>query len=93
MGLINWIFDIYQHQKIEDARTEASAARAEIAAYRNSSGGSSADLERPMGELALAAKTMQRMMVEKGICSSQEFYALLHQVDMEDGRADGRAPI
>ena len=28
MGLINWIFDIYQHSKIDDAREEAAQARA-----------------------------------------------------------------
>ncbi len=93
MGLINWIFDIYQHSKIDDARAEAAAARREIAAYREDNSRGASHLEQPLGELALATKTMQRMMVEKGLCTSQEFYALLHQVDLEDGRADGKAPI
>ena len=92
MGLINWIFDIYQHSKIDDARAEAAAARAEVAAYRGGNGAESS-LERPMGELALATKTVQRMLVEKGVCTSQEFYSLLHQVDLEDGRADGQASL
>lgn len=91
MGLINWIFDIYQHSKIDEARAEAAAARREVAAYRGAGGESR--LERPVGELALALKTMQRMLVEKGVCTQQEFYALLHQVDLEDGRADGQAPL
>ena len=30
MGLINWIFDIYQHTRIDDARDEAAQARAEL---------------------------------------------------------------
>ena len=47
MGLTNWIFDIYQHSKIDEARKEAME-------------------ERAMGELALATKTLQRLMVEKG---------------------------
>ncbi len=94
MGLINWIFDIYQHSKIDDARTEAAAARAEIAAFRSSGGGVDNDrLERALGELALATKTLQRLMVEKGVCSSHEFATKLGQIDLEDGIADGRAPI
>ena len=95
MGMINWIFDIYQHSQIDDAREEARAARREVAEIRNSGGGGlDADrVERALGELALATKTLQRMMVEKGVCSTPEFGSLLHKVDREDGRADGRAPI
>jgi hypothetical protein len=94
MGLINWIFDIYQHNQIDKAREEAAEARREIAAVRRSGGNVDAErLERALGELALATKTLQRMMVEKGVCSTQEFGDMLRQVDLEDGRADGRAPI
>jgi hypothetical protein len=31
MGLINWIFDIYQHSKIDEIRQEAIEARLEAA--------------------------------------------------------------
>jgi hypothetical protein len=31
VGLINWIFDIYQHTKIDEARKEAMEARLEAA--------------------------------------------------------------
>lgn len=31
MGLINWIFDIYQHTKIDEVRKEAMEARLEAA--------------------------------------------------------------
>jgi hypothetical protein len=93
--MINWIFDIYQHTRIEDARQEARAARAEVASMRSSSGSSldSERVERALGELALATKTLQRMMVEKGVCSNPELRSLLHDVDVEDGRTDGQAPI
>ncbi|MCC6409037.1 MAG: hypothetical protein IT453_17890 [Planctomycetes bacterium] len=94
MGLINWIFDIYQHSQIDKAKDEAAAARAEIARVRTSGGGvDSARLERALEELALATKTVQRLMVEKGVCSSDEFSRKLREVDREDGREDGRAPI
>lgn len=94
MGLINWIFDIYQHTQIDKARDEARQARAEATAIRG--GGGSVDtarLERAIGELALATKTVQRMMVAKGICTREEFAAMMREVDREDGVEDGRAPV
>ena len=94
MGLINWIFDIYQHTQIDKAREEAANARAEAAAMRASGGGVDTErLERALGELALGVKTLQRMLQEKGVCDANELAALLRKVDGEDGRVDGRAPI
>jgi len=94
MGLINWIFDIYQHTQIDKARTEAAAARAELSAVRTSGGGvDSARLEVALEELALAVKTLQRTLVEKGITSHDEFARRLREIDLEDGRADGRARL
>jgi len=94
MGLINWIFDIYQHTQIDAAKDEARAARAEVAAVR-SSGGSvdAARLEQALGELALATKTLRRLMNEKGICTNEEFAKRLREIDLEDGVGDGRAPL
>jgi hypothetical protein len=33
------------------------------------------------------------MMVEKGVCTSDDFRTKLQQIDLEDGRADGRSPV
>lgn len=95
MGLINWIFDIYQHSKIDDARREAESARREIAAVRGSGGGGVDEerLVRALEELALGVKTLQRMMLDKGVCSRSELNELLRSIDREDGREDGRSPI
>lgn len=94
MGLINWIFDIYQHTKIDDARREAAEARAEVAAVRSSGGGvDAAHLVRALEELALATKTLQRTLVEKGVCTPDEFATRMRQIDLEDGTADGRTPL
>lgn len=94
MGLINWIFDIYQHSKIDDARSETAAMRSELASLRQSGGGlDSSRLEDALGELALATKTLQRMMIEKGVCSNSEFAQLLDRIDLEDGRRDGKTPL
>lgn len=91
MGLINWIFDIYQHTQIDKAKSEAAAARAELASVRT--GGNSVDaarLQATLEELALATKALQRTLVEKGVCSSDEFARKLREIDLEDGVADGR---
>lgn len=96
MSLLNWIFDIYQHSKIDDVRREAEAARRELAAVRTGGAGGGIDEERlvrALEELALAVKTLQRMMLDKGICSRAEFNDLLRAVDREDGREDGRSPV
>ena len=93
MGLINWIFDFYQQHRINELRRENAQVRAE-ASVRGAGGGVDAErLERALGELALAVKTVQRVMVEKGVCSAEELHAKLQRIDLEDGRADGRAPL
>ena len=94
MGLINWIFDLYQHHKIQNAHDEAARLRAEMDALRTTRG--TIDDERVLravGELALAVKTLQRLCVEKGLCSAGEFQARLRAIDGEDGRTDGMAPL
>jgi hypothetical protein len=91
MGLINWIFDIYQHSQIDKARDEAASARAEIAAVR--SGGSGLDAARlqvALEELALATKALQRTLVEKGVCRADELESTLRAIDREDGIEDRR---
>jgi hypothetical protein len=94
VGLLNWIFDFYQHHKIDQATREMERTRAEMASVRNDRGAiDAARLERALGELALATKTMQRMLVEKGVCSLAEFQRKLELVDREDGQADGRSPV
>ncbi len=94
MSLLNWIFDIYQHGKIDELRRDAAQARADAAAIRGAGGSvDAARLERALGELALATKTIQRLLVEKGMCTAGEFQAKLDEVDMEDGQRDGRLPM
>jgi len=51
------------------------------------------NLDEALGELALAVKTVQRMLVDKGVCSQEELHGMLKRVDLEDGKADGRAPM
>lgn len=94
MGLINWIFDFYQQYRIDQLRDET--ARARVPDFPLTTGSGSLDvqkLERALGELALALKTVQRIAVEKGLCTQEELYNKLKGIDLEDGQADGRAPL
>lgn len=94
MGLINWIFDIYQHTRIDDARREAAAARAEVSSIRSGGGNlDTARLIRAIEELALSTKALQRTLIEKGVCTQGEFEARLRAIDLEDGVQDGRTPL
>lgn len=94
MGLINWIFDFYQHAKIDEARDEASRLRSEVASLRNDRGRFDEErVLRAIGELALAVKTVQRLCVEKGLCTEAEFQRRAQAIDLEDGRADGISPL
>ena len=93
MGLINWIFDFYQQYRIDQLQKDTAQARAE-ASVRTPSGAVDAEkLERAVGEMALAVKTVQRMMVDKGLCTPDEFRTKLQAIDLEDGRADGRSSV
>lgn len=93
MSLINWIFDLYQHNKLDRTQNETQQLRTELADLRNSRGEVDDDrMLRALGELALAVKTVQRLAVEKGLCTEAEFQRRAREIDLEDGRADGRAP-
>lgn len=89
MGLINWIFDFYQQYRIDELQKARAAAD-----VRTPTGAVDAErLQRALEELALSVKTLQRLLVDKGVCSTDEIHAKLKQVDLEDGRADGRSPV
>ena len=87
MGLINWIFDFYQQARIERLHDEVSMRRG------SDQGIDAERLERAIGELALAVKTVQRLAVEKGLCTADEFQRELQQIDAEDGQVDGRSSL
>jgi hypothetical protein len=94
MSLINWIFDAYQHHKLDQTRQETSQLRSELEHMRQAGGGmNEAHLQQAVGELALAIKTIQRLAVEKGLCTRDEFQRMMREVDAEDGRIDGQAPV
>ena len=80
--------------RIENLRDDMEKTRLEAARVQGAAGAvDTARLEAALGELALAVKTFQRIAVEKGLCTRDELTAKLRQIDLEDGREDGRSPI
>ena len=90
MSLLNWIFDAWQHSRISDARNETERLRTEMNSLRNSGGLDDARVVTAIGELALAVRTVQRLCIEKGLCTESEFRERAREIDLEDGRADGK---
>jgi hypothetical protein len=90
MSLINWIFDAWQHSRISSLHQELDRMRLTA---RTRDPHDAQNLEQALGELALAVKTVQRLAVEKGLCTTAEFQSKLAEIDREDGAADGRAPL
>jgi hypothetical protein len=91
MSLLNWIFDAWQHSRITDARQETERLRHEMASLRSGRGLDEDRLLQALGELALAVKTVQRLCIEKGLCTDAEFRQRAREIDHEDGLADGRS--
>jgi hypothetical protein len=89
MSLINWIFDAWQHSRISNTQQETERLRHEMASLRGSRGLDEERVVRALGELALAVKTVQRLCVEKRLCTEAEFQQRAREIDLEDGRADG----
>lgn len=105
MGLLNWMFDLYQQDQIADVRRERyeqrwavleelAAAKEEASAIRQEAGRLDIDrLEQAIGELALAVKAMQRLLVARGHIDPDALARMVDTVDGEDGRRDGRASL
>jgi len=91
MSLLNRIFDLYQHTEINRARDEALKARSELASMHGRGYVNGEKLERALGELALATKTLQRILLEKRVCTREELSRTMRAIDLEDGVADGRS--
>ena len=89
MGLINWIFDIYQHSKIDEIRREAAEARLEVSRLNRGGSVDAERLERVLGELALANKTIQQLLIAKGVCKTAEFHDQLRQIDAATAASTG----
>jgi hypothetical protein len=48
------------------------------------------ELEDDVGVLALACRTMMRILIEKGVMTRDELAAAMNAIDAHDGTTDGR---
>ena len=78
--------DIHQYGKIEQAQTDAADAK------RNTTGLEQriADLERRADRLALACQAMWETLKESTHIPEEAIYARMQQIDLRDGKADGK---
>jgi DNA repair exonuclease SbcCD ATPase subunit len=95
MSIFNYLFDNEWSQRtdIETLKTRNKNLASRLHLRHKSQAALEArvtQLESEVGELALLSKTLMRLIVEKGTCTGQELEAMLHQVDLADGVADGR---
>jgi hypothetical protein len=65
----------------EDTEARASARRLEHRAEA---------VAEDLATIALVDKVILRMLIKKGICTEKEFADLFAEIDLEDGKADGK---
>jgi len=94
MGLINWIFDSTSRAGSNARLTKRRRCAASWRhCARHTAGSTRAGLERAIGELALAAKTLQAAGDAEGRVHRRRVPRHGARDRLEDGVADGRAPI
>lgn len=72
----------YRHRPAVAQRAETSQGALQLPTVRQ--------LEQDMGRALLVIQTLLRICQEKGLFQRDEFLARLHQIDLEDGKLDGR---
>ena len=95
MSMFKYMFDTewMQRMDIEELRDQERAMRSEMYFLDKKSAKAKDQLkvlQHEVGELALVCKTLMRIILEKGLCTGKELGELMHEIDLEDGVADGR---
>jgi hypothetical protein len=60
---------------------------------RMRTGSDLSNLKNEVAALELYLMAIQRMMISRGVCTADEFAALVRQIDAEDGKLDGKCSI
>lgn len=87
MGLINWVWDYHQHNRIRDAQAEARLGASSAESARSEV----AELGAAVDRLTLANQAMWELLREKSGLSDADLAARVEEIDMRDGVRDGRA--
>ncbi len=95
MSIFNYIFDSdwSQRSDIEALKSQNASLVGRSRERRSKEAANEArveELEQEVGELALLCKTMMQILLEKRVCTGQEFEALIADLDAADGVSDGK---
>lgn len=93
-----WRFMLSQEMRTAlDAKDAAQRVEASLSYVQGQTVAQSAQterrveqLEQQVAALALYARTILQVLVDKGLCDGQDFAIRLGEVDLLDGKADGR---
>lgn len=95
MSLFRYLFDSDWMQRADLERLDEKAEKLEarVWADREKKVGLELqvnELRRDVGRMLLMLETTQRILADKGICSSEDFVRRMRAIDAEDGIEDGQ---
>ena len=76
--------------QITSLNQRASALTRRLIELNKKSRDEVATLRETVAKLMLVVETQHRLLLQKGLCTGEEFDKLLTAVDAEDGKVDGR---
>lgn len=82
-------WEVRQQRQIYDAERVAGDARAD-ARYANQR---AVELERAVDSLFMISMAMAKLLDERGVFSEQELEAKVREVDLSDGKLDGKVRL
>ncbi|MBL8760046.1 MAG: hypothetical protein JNL50_01970 [Phycisphaerae bacterium] len=84
--MFDLIWDLIQQSRISNLQSEADSARA----ASRTTDARVAELERTVESLTLMTMALGELLAQKGVVSSEEIEARVRDIDLSDGKLDGR---
>ncbi|MHC4842006.1 MAG: hypothetical protein ACYTDT_13795 [Planctomycetota bacterium] len=78
-----WVGNYHARQVAKDARADAANATQKTESVRFS-------IEEAMSRQALLIRSLLTLLERKGLTNDEEFRALVNEVDLSDGKLDGK---
>ena len=79
-------WELHQHRRIYDAQTEAAGARSRATQVSHEID----DLRMKVDRLSLACQAMWELLRDDGAFEEERLLGKIQEVDLRDGRADGK---
>lgn len=83
---MDFLFDVYQQGKINEARQQAERAKNKADRFADDI----KSLERRLDRLALASQALWEMLRDAGHHSDEALAAKMQEIDLRDGSSDGK---